>query len=184
MSILSDKDINELQDCNKKIWVTTDDIEKIVENDIQKKLGLNIHESFNDVEINHIKASKLYNNTSLYIYYSMYLLFNIDKKNDPTDDDNNVDNINIGLNGDSEISLNIGDKYNEKSVIVIENEKTDVTDKATINITIVRKSDGKTVNEITTSSADIYTVTYKVKYKKASKTLTRKVNIVGTLYNG
>ena len=109
---------------------------------------------------------------------------NIDKKNDPTDDDNNVDNINIGLNGDSEISLNIGDKYNEKSVIVIENEKTDVTDKATINITIVRKSDGKTVNEITTSSADIYTVTYKVKYKKASKTLTRKVNIVGTLYNG
>ena len=82
MSILSDKDINELQKCNEKIWVTTDDIEKIVENDIREKLGLNIHESFNDVEISYIKASKLYNNTSFYIYYSMYLLFNIDKKND------------------------------------------------------------------------------------------------------
>ena len=82
MSILSDKDINELQNCNKKIWVTTDDIDEIVKNDIQKKLGLNIHESFNDVEISYIKASKLYNNTSFYIYYSMYLLFDIDKKND------------------------------------------------------------------------------------------------------
>ena len=78
MNVLSDKDINELQKCNKKIWVTTDDIEKIVEDNIQEKLGLNIHESFNDVEISYIKASKLYNNTSLYIYYSMYLLFNID----------------------------------------------------------------------------------------------------------
>ena len=106
---------------------------------------------------------------------------NIENKKDPINEDDK--NINIGLNGDSEISLNIGDKYNEKSVIVIENEKTDVTDKATIDITIVRKSDGKTVNEITTSSADIYTITYKIKYKNVSKTLTRKVNIVGTPYN-
>ena len=82
MNILSDKDINELQDCNKKIWVTTDNIEKIVEDDIQDKLGLDIHKSFNDVEISYIKASKLYSDTSFYIYYSMYLLFNIDKKND------------------------------------------------------------------------------------------------------
>lgn len=82
MSILSDKDINELLDHNKKIWDTTNNIEKIVEDDIQKKLGLNIHESFNDVEINHIKASKLYSDTSFYIYYSMYLLFDIDKTND------------------------------------------------------------------------------------------------------
>ena len=82
MSILNDKDINELQDYNEKIWKTTDDIEKNVETDIQKKLGLNIHKSFNDVEISYIKASKLYSDTSLYIYYSMYLLFNIDKKND------------------------------------------------------------------------------------------------------
>lgn len=105
----------------------------------------------------------------------------LDNKKEP--DDIEVENINIGLNGDSEISINIGSTYIEKSVIVIENEKTNVTDKATIEITIVRKSDGKTVNEINTTSADIFTVTYKVKYKNASKTLTRVINVIGSPYN-
>lgn len=101
----------------------------------------------------------------------------IEKKKDPIDEDKEDKNINIGLNGDSEISLNIGDNYTEKKVIVIENEKTDVTDKATIDITIIRKSDGKTVDKVTTTSADVFTITYKVKYKNASKILTRIVNI-------
>lgn len=105
----------------------------------------------------------------------------LDNQKDP--DDIEVENINIGLNGDSEISINIGSTYTEKSVIVIENEKTNVTDKATIDITIVRKSDGKTVNEISTTSADIFTITYKVKYKNASKVLTRVINVTSSPYN-
>lgn len=105
----------------------------------------------------------------------------LDNKKNPEDVE--VENINIGLNGDSEISINIGSTYTEKSVIVIENNQTDVTDKATVDITIVRKSDNKPVNEISTTSADIFTITYKVKYKNASKVLTRIINVIGNQYN-
>ena len=142
-------------------------------------LGTTENDSFNY----NVKNSD--NDTYNFIIKSSYTIFKnntsdgseikvtVEKKTEPADK-----NINIGINGDKEITIKIGEKYIEKSVIVIENGKNNVTDKATIDITITRKSDGKKVTEITTSAEDIFTVTYNIKYENTTKTLTRIVNVI------
>lgn len=84
--------------------------------------------------------------------------------------------IDISLNGDAAISLTTNQKYEEKSITVKENT-IDVTSKAKIETTIVRKSDNKTVTSIDTSKEDIYTITYKVTYKDITEDLIRTVTI-------
>jgi len=81
----------------------------------------------------------------------------------------------IKLNGNSEITLNVGDTYEDKGVIVLDN-MMDVTDQATIQTTIKDSNDNK-VDKIDTSSPNTYKITYVVKYNSHYKSLTRTINI-------
>lgn len=92
------------------------------------------------------------------------------------------DNIDITLNGDSVVSLNVGDKFDDKAVTVKEKGK-DVTSKATIKKTIVRRSDKKEVDSIDNTKAESYTITYNVKYKDTTKSLIRTVVFLSTPYS-
>ena len=81
------------------------------------------------------------------------------------------------LNGDNSISVEVGNAYKDLGVIVLSN-LTDITDKATVTKKIIKKSNNQEVNQINTSSADYYTITYSIKYKDYTNTLTRVVNVV------
>lgn len=96
--------------------------------------------------------------------------------------DNSTNGIDITLNGDTVISLNVGDKFDDKSVTVKEDGK-DVTNKATIEKTIVRRSDKKEVTSIDNTKAESYTITYNVKYKDTTKSLIRTVVFLSTPYS-
>ena len=50
---------------------------------------------------------------------------------------------------------------------------------ATVNISIANAK-GEAVSNVTTDEADTFTITYKISYKKYSKTLTRTVKVVGS----
>jgi len=85
------------------------------------------------------------------------------------------------LTSESIINLKIGDTYTEpvKPVIVLENALTDVTDIATVSVSILRKSDNQMFNSINidTSKVDTYTVTYNINYKGYSNALIKTINI-------
>lgn len=86
------------------------------------------------------------------------------------------------LNESSTIELKIGDTYTEskKPVIVLENGITDVTDKAKITKTIIRGSDKSEFDQtfkITTTTADTYTIKYKIVYGNYTNTLTQIINV-------
>lgn len=87
--------------------------------------------------------------------------------------------ITTDLNGDKTVSKNIGEIYTDEGVTVYDN-MLDVTSQATISIN-VKNSSGKTigskVSAIDFNVADTYTVTYIVKYRSLTKTLTRTIII-------
>ncbi len=81
------------------------------------------------------------------------------------------------LNGSKTINFTIGDPaYEDPGVTVLDN-LIDVTDKATIEETIVRKSDNKEVEEIDFTKVDTYTITYKVTYKTYTESFVRTIII-------
>ncbi len=81
------------------------------------------------------------------------------------------------LSGQKETTLTVGDTYKEPSpaVIVLE-DLTNVTDKATVK-KVIKDSAGKEVTAIKTDKAETYTITYSIRYKKFTDTLTRKIVI-------
>ena len=86
------------------------------------------------------------------------------------------------LNGNSTITLSVGQKYNEpeKPVIVLLNGTTDITNLATITCTVMRNSDNQVFNStsyINTDKSDTYTITYHIKYGSYSDTLIKLVQI-------
>jgi len=82
------------------------------------------------------------------------------------------------INGDSIITLSIGDPYIEtsKPIIVLE-DLVDVTKNATIKKTITRMSDNSIVEKIDTSAVETFQITYDIKYDEYSNTLTKIVEI-------
>ena len=90
--------------------------------------------------------------------------------------------VNSQLNGNSTITLSVGQKYNEpeKPVIVLLNGNTDITNLATITCTVMRNSDNQVFNStsyINTDKPDTYTITYHIKYGSYSDTLIKLVQI-------
>ena len=86
------------------------------------------------------------------------------------------------LNGNSTITLSVGQKYSEpeKPVIVLLNGNTDITNLATITCTVMRNSDNQVFNStsyIKTDKPDTYTITYHIKYGSYSDTLIKLVQI-------
>lgn len=81
-----------------------------------------------------------------------------------------VSKIQATLNGNSNINIPVGTKYNELSVKVTE-DSADVTSSATIEVTI----DGKPQFELVEPGT--YKITYKITYKDFKKTLERTVTI-------
>lgn len=81
-----------------------------------------------------------------------------------------VSKIQATLNGNSNINIPVGTKYNELSVKVTE-DNVDVTSSATIEVTI----DGKPQFELVEPGT--YKITYKITYKDFKKTLERTVTI-------
>ena len=81
-----------------------------------------------------------------------------------------VSKIQATLNGNSNINIPVGTKYNELSVNVTE-DNADVTSSATIEVTI----DGKPQFELVEPGT--YKITYKITYKDFKKTLERTVTI-------
>lgn len=82
------------------------------------------------------------------------------------------------INGDSIVTLNVGDPYIEtaKPIIVLE-DLVDVTRSATISKTIVKMSNNEEVERIDTSSVETFQITYHIKYGDYSNTLTKIVEI-------
>lgn len=83
------------------------------------------------------------------------------------------------LNGDKEVSKNIGEIYSDEGVTVYDN-LIDVTNQATIEITVNDSKNnkiGSKVSAIDFNKEGTYTVTYKITYRKFSKTLTRTIVI-------
>ena len=83
------------------------------------------------------------------------------------------------LNGDKTVSKNIGEIYTDESVTVYDN-LVDVTSQATISVSVTDKDSniiGTKVSDIDFNEAGEYTITYKIKYRKFSKTLTRTIII-------
>ena len=83
------------------------------------------------------------------------------------------------LNGDKTVSKNIGEIYTDESVTVYDN-LVDVTNQATITISITDKDNnviGSKISDINFDEAGEYTISYKIKYRKFNKTLTRTIII-------
>lgn len=82
------------------------------------------------------------------------------------------------LNGDDVITLSINSPYIEtqKPIVVYEN-LIDVTSNATIIKTITRASDNEVVDNITTNNIETFKITYQIKYKNYTNTITRIVEI-------
>lgn len=85
--------------------------------------------------------------------------------------------ITITLNGNSTISLEIGNTFKEPGYTVKEDSK-DVTSKATLTKTvIIDTATNKTVDKIDTSKIGNYTITYTIEYENTKKELKRNIVI-------
>jgi penicillin-binding protein 1A len=91
---------------------------------------------------------------------------------------NGSDIIDMSLNGSTTIKLTIGSTYSEPnpSVIVLEN-MTDVTNKATITKKITKLSSNTVVTTIDTSIIENYTIEYNVSYGGTTEKLLRTINV-------
>ncbi len=90
--------------------------------------------------------------------------------------DDDLLKIEISMIGDSTMSLNVGENFVDPLIKVTENGN-DVTSKATVKTTIVRKSDNKTVEKVDTSKEEVFTITYEITYKGQNKKFVRTVAI-------
>ena len=79
------------------------------------------------------------------------------------------------LNGESEITLAIGDSFVDEGVKVLENNQ-DITDKVSIKKTIYN-SNNQVISAITTDKADTFTITYSISYESYRANLTRKITV-------
>ena len=83
--------------------------------------------------------------------------------------------IKISLKGDDKVSTTVGN-YHDSGVSVTENG-TDVTSKATINISVNDQAIGHDVKNIRFSAPGTFTITYDVSYGNSNKTLKRIVEV-------
>jgi penicillin-binding protein 1A len=90
----------------------------------------------------------------------------------------------MNLSGSSTVSVTKGGTYNDPGIKVL-NDSSNVTDKATVSISVVNnitnaKTTFNATDKITldTSTATSYTITYDVTYESYNEKLTRTVNIV------
>ncbi len=95
------------------------------------------------------------------------------------------DIITLELTTNSSITLNINDSYLEPTspVRVFKNGIEEVTTESEVTYTIVKKSDESIVNsfnELDTSVAEIYTVTYTIKYQAFTDTITKIIEVIDT----
>lgn len=82
------------------------------------------------------------------------------------------------LNGKDVIDLVVGTAYDDEGVTVM-NGSDDITRKATITISIVRKSDNQTISSIDMidpTKIDTYTIKYHIVYQSYDTTITRILN--------
>lgn len=82
--------------------------------------------------------------------------------------------ITASLKGKETINLKIDDEYKDEGIIIKEGTKEIKTDKDNLT-TIIKNSKNEEVKSIDTKKEETYTITYNIKYKDFSKTLTRKV---------
>lgn len=85
--------------------------------------------------------------------------------------------LNVALSISGEESLYVGSVYKESYPIIVYSGITDVTNISKITVKKITDSLNNTVNSISTTSANNYTIEYKVDYLNASKTISRKVII-------
>lgn len=114
-------------------------------------------------------------NTATFVVKSAYSNYNALSSNGvevSVDISNAAKDINASLVGQSSITLNEGNAYNDAGVRVTENGN-DVTSKAKIDITV----NGQKVTNVHITSAGTYSIGYKIEYNGYSKNLTRNVTI-------
>ncbi len=83
------------------------------------------------------------------------------------------------INGESTIDIELNETYSEpnKPIIVLENGSVDVTASSTITKVITKTSDDMVVTEIDTSTEEIYTIVYTIKYNDFTTKLTKIINV-------
>ncbi len=81
--------------------------------------------------------------------------------------------VTVNLRGSSRITLNVNDMFNDPSVVVLDNFK-DVTSESEITYTITNSSN-QMLSEVDTSTADTYTIKYKIVYAGNTYNQTRIV---------
>jgi len=87
----------------------------------------------------------------------------------------------VSLNGNENITLNIGEQYTDPGLIIT-NNGIDVSANASVLITITNSA-GVNISTIPNNIEELYTINYKITYKEKEYSLTRKVeykNIIQT----
>lgn len=116
-----------------------------------------------------------------YVVKASYTIF---KDNESVGIELTVDLTNVGnlitaiLNGSDNVTLNVGDIYNEPiQPIIVTSNLIDVTNQAIIEKTIKDK-DNNPVANISTENENTYTVTYKINYNDFSETIIQTIQVV------
>lgn len=120
------------------------------------------------------------NNQITFIVKTTYTKFksNISIGNEITLNPFDVEIITMDLNGADTVTLEVGDTFTDTSPpVIVMNNLVDVTSEATTTSSIKRNSDDVIVDDITTLSADTYTITYETIYKSQTEISTRTVII-------
>lgn len=117
-----------------------------------------------------------------FVVKSVYSIFkaNMSTGAELTENFSNIESpVNVSINGKNSVEIEVDTTFADelKPVIVLEN-LIDVTDKASIDTTITRKSDGATVKTITSLVPDEFTIVYNVKYKNQTYEVKKTVKVV------
>ena len=122
--------------------------------------------------------------TTTFVVKTSYSIFksNASSGAEFTIENNSASIISSQLNGNSTITLSVGDEYIEpdKPVIVLLNGINDITNLATVTCSVLRNSDNQVFSNtsvITTDNPESYTITYHIKYGSYSDTLIKFVQI-------
>lgn len=128
------------------------------------------------------KPSTLTNGTITFIIKTTYSNFkaNASSGAEAGININNVTStITSNINGQSNITIHIGDTYQEsnKPFIVWDNLE-DVTEQTTINRITITDSNNQIVSDITTDKEEVYTITYEIQYKQHYNILKKTVTVI------
>ena len=122
--------------------------------------------------------------TTTFVVKTSYSIFkdNASSGLEFTVENNNGSVISTQINGNSTITLSIGDEYiePEKPIIVLSDGINDITNLATITCSVMRNSDNQVFNStsyIQTNKKETYTITYHIKYGSFTDTQIKLVQI-------